>query len=233
MSAFGDDAGVVVVGPILGLKELYERAGQFAQVGRRVAKQGRSAVGDGLIAGEADTAIESATAQLAATRADEGDLMELEECLDEMRASRHDPVAYTAADLGFHIVVANAASNPFLSMLLNALAKMIVQGILESSQSSQEATVTGIRGHGRILRRLEERDAEGAVSDAQAPCRVPLTVPCRGPELEYRAPSATWTGSSSAQRDRGPREVTGYSSCSCSSSLAGKSPAPGSRQEAR
>lgn len=114
---------------------------------------------------EARTAIESTTAHLAATRADEGDLTELEEHLDAMRASRHDPAAYTAADLGFHIAIANAARNPFLGMLLGPLAKVIVQGIFASSHTNQDATAAGIRGHGRILRRIEDRDAEGAAAE--------------------------------------------------------------------
>jgi len=114
---------------------------------------------------EARTAIESATAHFAATRADESDLDEMQEHLDGMRASRLDPAAYTAADLGFHIAVANAAKNPFLGMLLGPMAKVIVQGMFESSHTSQEATTSGIRGHGRILRRIEDRDPAGAVQE--------------------------------------------------------------------
>ena len=114
---------------------------------------------------EARTAIESTTARLAATRADENDLAELEEQLDRMRASRHDPGAYTAADLGFHVAVANAARNPFLGMLLGPLATIIVQGIFRSSHASQDATASGIRGHGRILRHIENRDAAGAARE--------------------------------------------------------------------
>jgi GntR family transcriptional regulator, transcriptional repressor for pyruvate dehydrogenase complex len=114
---------------------------------------------------EARTAIEATTARLAATRADEHDLAEMEEQLTHMRAGRHDPAAYTAADLGFHVAVANAARNPFLGMLLGPLATVIVQGIFRSSHASQDATASGIRGHGRILRHIENHDPAGAARE--------------------------------------------------------------------
>jgi len=114
---------------------------------------------------EARTAIELTTARLAAARADESDLAELKEHLDRMRAGRHDPAAYTSADLGFHVAVANAARNPFLGMLLGPLATVIVQGIFRSSHASQDATACGIRGHGRILRHIENRDSAGAARE--------------------------------------------------------------------
>src|SRR5262249_8525810 len=69
-------------------------------------------------------AIESATARLAAERARDPDLSEIEARLAAMRAAARDVQQWTAADLGFHVAVAEASHNPFLATLLAPLVKV-------------------------------------------------------------------------------------------------------------
>jgi GntR family transcriptional repressor for pyruvate dehydrogenase complex len=111
---------------------------------------------------EARSAIETTTAGLAATRAGEAHIRRLRQLLDDMDTHRGDASAYTAADLGFHIEVANAAHNPFLSALLQPLAKVIINGMLESSQTSPRAVDDGIRLHRIIFTCIAEGDSAGA-----------------------------------------------------------------------
>lgn len=113
---------------------------------------------------EARFAIELTTTRLAAERADQDDIAALKRRLQEMRDCHGDAAKYTAADLGFHIDVATAAKNPFLSILLAPLVDVIVRGIFQSSNTSTEAVAMGIRAHDEVLGRIEARDPVGAAN---------------------------------------------------------------------
>jgi GntR family transcriptional repressor for pyruvate dehydrogenase complex len=124
----------------------------------RVAAGGTDSIGKVY---EARLAIESATARLAAERANEHDLEQISARLEAMRTDRDDVQRWTASDLGFHLAVASASHNPFLSTLLAPLVKVIEHGIIESFRSRQ-AVESGLRAHERIFDRLQGRDAAGA-----------------------------------------------------------------------
>jgi GntR family transcriptional regulator, transcriptional repressor for pyruvate dehydrogenase complex len=110
---------------------------------------------------EARLAIESTTSRLAAERGTEHDLEEIASHLESMRTAGKDQKRWTAADLGFHIAVAEASHNPFLSTLLAPLVKVIEQTIAESFRSSA-AVRAGLGAHEQIYARISERDAPGA-----------------------------------------------------------------------
>ena len=110
---------------------------------------------------EARLAIESTTARLAAERATDHDLAEIEARLVAMGAAARDVREWTAADLGFHVAVAEASHNPFLATLLAPLVKVIEHGIAESFKS-RAAVRAGLSAHERIAERIRERDAAGA-----------------------------------------------------------------------
>ena len=110
---------------------------------------------------EARLAIETATARLAAARATAHDRAEIAGQLEEMRSQRGDLRRWTAADLGFHLAVARASHNPFLSTLLAPLVKVIERGIIESFRS-RAAVAAGLRAHEDLWRAIEARDAAGA-----------------------------------------------------------------------
>jgi GntR family transcriptional repressor for pyruvate dehydrogenase complex len=109
----------------------------------------------------ARSAIEVAAAAAAAEAADAEDLEELGALLQRMIDNVEDPVAFTAADIGFHLAVARASGNALLPTMLSPLVKVIVSGALESA-AKLEAVQAGIRGHSLILERLRMRDPEGA-----------------------------------------------------------------------
>lgn len=110
---------------------------------------------------EARIAIETTTARLAAVRATEHDLEQIAARLEAMRSERADVRRWTAADVGFHLAVAGASHNPFLSTLLAPLVKVIERGIIESFRS-REAVEAGLRAHRLIWERIGAGDAAGA-----------------------------------------------------------------------
>src|SRR5437763_8267771 len=110
---------------------------------------------------EARLAIESTTARLAAERATAHDLTEIDARLETMRRAVRAVREWTAADLGFHVAVAEASHNPFLATLLAPLVKVIEQGIVESFKS-RAAVWAGLTAHERISDRIREHDAAGA-----------------------------------------------------------------------
>jgi GntR family transcriptional repressor for pyruvate dehydrogenase complex len=111
---------------------------------------------------EARLAIESTTARLAAERATEHDLSQIEARLEAMRAAARDVQLWTASDLGFHVAVAEASHNPFLSTLLAPLVKVIEHGIVETFMRSRPAVRAGLRAHERICESIRRHDAAGA-----------------------------------------------------------------------
>ncbi len=110
---------------------------------------------------EARLAIETTTARLAAQRATEHDLEEIAGRLEAMRTAGEDIELWTASDLGFHVSVAAASHNPFLSTLLGPLVKVIEEGIIESFRS-RAAVKSGLRAHQRILEAIHAHDPDGA-----------------------------------------------------------------------
>jgi GntR family transcriptional repressor for pyruvate dehydrogenase complex len=110
---------------------------------------------------EARIAIESTTARLAAERRGDHDLEQIAALLEAMRTAGGDVERWTASDLGFHVAIARASHNPFLSTLLAPLVKVIEHVIAESFRSKQ-AVRAGLGAHERILERIQARDAAGA-----------------------------------------------------------------------
>src|SRR5579884_3379853 len=106
---------------------------------------------------EARLALESTTARLAAERANDHDLAEIQARLEEMRAAAKDEQKWVAADLGFHVGVAEASHNP----LLATLVRVIEQTIAESFRS-RPAVRAGLNAHEQIYDRIREHDPAGA-----------------------------------------------------------------------
>jgi len=110
---------------------------------------------------EARTAIEVASARLAAARASESDVEALHDFLREMADGKDDRASYAAADMGFHIRIAQASGNPLLPGLLAPLARTIIRGMVET-----HATPTGVSSglimHAKIVERVAAGDSDGA-----------------------------------------------------------------------
>jgi GntR family transcriptional regulator, transcriptional repressor for pyruvate dehydrogenase complex len=131
-----------------------------AFVGQTALSGNRPLTADDLY--EARTAIETTAARLAAERATPEDIEKLSKMLEEMIVNVEiDVAAYTKADFGFHLAIAQASGNPLLPTLLGPLVRIIVEGVFESA-SDPDAAQAGIRDHSAILRAIQKGDGKAA-----------------------------------------------------------------------
>jgi DNA-binding FadR family transcriptional regulator len=79
-----------------------------------------------------------------------------------------DLSAYTAADVSFHLQIAEVTQNPLFSLLVTPLVDIIVHGMFESVQMEHEGMLSGIAEHEKILDRLRAGDAEGAKREMES-----------------------------------------------------------------
>jgi GntR family transcriptional repressor for pyruvate dehydrogenase complex len=105
--------------------------------------------------------LEGSNARLAADRADENDRHGLADCLKRMKEYVNSIDQWTDADLDFHLGVARATHNPFLSAILEPLVAQLHEVIAEG-YLVPGAVETGFRAHQRILKCIESGDGEGA-----------------------------------------------------------------------
>ncbi|MGH3639476.1 MAG: FadR/GntR family transcriptional regulator, partial [Mycobacterium sp.] len=112
-----------------------------------------------------------ATAQ-AAARIDAAGLERLQECLDEMH---HDPQsgdgdveAVTAADVRFHLVIAEIAGNPVLAALLEALSDKTFRARVWRGYAQAGVFERAWDQHRAIFRALRDRDPAQAAAYAAA-----------------------------------------------------------------
>jgi DNA-binding FadR family transcriptional regulator len=110
---------------------------------------------------EARIAVEVMTAQLAATRATDEQLLEIEGHLDRMRANEDAEKDWVSADLAFHEAMAEASHNPFLVMLLKPLI-LLIEDTIRAGHRSPEAVAGGLSAHARILDALKLHKPDAA-----------------------------------------------------------------------
>lgn len=104
---------------------------------------------------------ETQIAQLAAKRASEGDIAELEAIWSSMCNLVDDPAAFAEKDLEFHICLARASGNPLFEMLLEPLTDIMLRFIYVGSNlpnTTEEACVH----HRAVLDAVKTRDAKQA-----------------------------------------------------------------------
>jgi len=100
--------------------------------------------------------LEETTATLAAVRASEEDLTEIEAALLEMKQESDDPDRTVAADLRFHRSIMRAAHNPFIEMVLDPLMEVFLQQIKLTNFN------TGWDLHRSIFLEIQARNPIGA-----------------------------------------------------------------------
>jgi GntR family transcriptional regulator, transcriptional repressor for pyruvate dehydrogenase complex len=105
--------------------------------------------------------LEAESAQLAAQHATDRQLGRLEELLHGMAASLEKPRDYLEMDLEFHVVVAEAASNPVLAQLVN-LIRDIYTRYFEIVLRDPEMNKTSLGYHRRLYAALRDHDADAA-----------------------------------------------------------------------
>lgn len=110
---------------------------------------------------EALVLLDPALSRLAAERADDDDLRELEDILAAQERVLTDYPAWNALDQEFHATIAEIADNAAL-LLARAPVSRILQPTLESFVTTEIATGVGLRWHHRILDQIKEHDGEAA-----------------------------------------------------------------------
>jgi len=128
-------------------------------LGRYFRQLGADAAIDALY--EARRILEGNNARLAATRATENDLQDLARYLEMMRLASNNIDAWSEADLNFHLTIAKATQNPFLTVLLEPLIDQLRSVIVEGF-AVPGAVARGFEAHTHIYQRIASRDEDGA-----------------------------------------------------------------------
>ncbi len=109
--------------------------------------------------------VEKGSAALAAERATDQDLIEMEAVYDQMVQLREDVAQFSRADLEFHLVLAKATGNPVIIKVNNVL-----RSILEVSMENIVSTLgmeDGLHYHRLIIDAIRNRDVQAAESIMQ------------------------------------------------------------------
>jgi len=104
--------------------------------------------------------VEKGTAALAAEKAGDEEIAELERLYDVMVKHRDDAHAFAKADLEFHLALAKATGNPVIVKVNN-----IIKNILSASMDDIVRTLgtrDGIDYHGRLIAAVKARDSARA-----------------------------------------------------------------------
>lgn len=110
---------------------------------------------------EARRIFEGENARLAARRAQPEDIERLEACLNRMSAGADHVETWTQADLDFHLAIAQATHNPFLSVLLEPLVDQL-RGVIAEGYRMSGAVERGFAAHVRLTQAIKAQDAEAA-----------------------------------------------------------------------
>jgi GntR family transcriptional regulator, transcriptional repressor for pyruvate dehydrogenase complex len=113
--------------------------------------------------------LECQIASLAATKADAASIADLRQSIADMTAAIHNPDAYLAADLRFHLGVAKAAQNSILHSLLSMIRGYLQAWIREALRGSADhdrvsRAELSVREHTRILKAIEAGRPDSAFS---------------------------------------------------------------------
>ena len=101
--------------------------------------------------------LEETTASLAAVRATDEDLREIETALEDMKESTAELDTTIAADLRFHRAVMKAAHNPYFEMVLSPLMSVYLQQIKLTNSFNP-----GLEAHQSIFLQIRDRNSVGA-----------------------------------------------------------------------
>jgi DNA-binding FadR family transcriptional regulator len=134
--------------------------------------------------------VEKGSAALAAERASDQDLVEMEAAYDQMVRFQDNVAEFARADLEFHLVLAKATGNPVLIKVNNVL-----RSILEVSMENIVSTLgmrDGLHYHRLIIEAIRARDAQAAETIMQE--HVIRTIERLKAAAGLDAPGATRTG---------------------------------------
>ncbi len=109
--------------------------------------------------------LESHTAFLAATKADQAELDRMAEAIRLMEAHVGDPGRYLESDLQFHLTIATATQNSILQNLLTTTRGYLqawIRETLAGADVAEKRARLSIGEHKRILKALKNKDADAA-----------------------------------------------------------------------
>ena len=110
---------------------------------------------------EARRTLEGANARFAAQRATPEDIARLSSCLKRMKEHDGSIARWSEADLDFHLAVARATQNPFLSALLEPLVGQL-RDVIAEGYLLPGAVERGLDAHIKLLACIKQGDSEGA-----------------------------------------------------------------------
>lgn len=105
--------------------------------------------------------LECKIAELAALRRTEEQLDQLRAAMRDMKEGAGDDTLYTRADLVFHMCLAQATQNEFFPLLLKPFTESLIE-VIYLGRREPGGVESGISAHEKIVRCVEEGDAEGA-----------------------------------------------------------------------
>lgn len=108
-------------------------------------------------------AVEPTGAALAAERRTDADMVNIRRCLNAMAAPGHSNYSFVAADLEFHIAIAIASYNPFMTSI-RPVIEASLNGSLTSQSPVNNANLLRIHmaTHTAVADAIEAGDARGA-----------------------------------------------------------------------
>lgn len=106
--------------------------------------------------------LEPIIVELAAQRAEESDLIEIEKKLKEIKLRIETKENPSPKNIGFHRVIANACKNSLLSLILNSVLNVHVASV-EKFSPDQKTNEDAYFLHDKIFRALRDKDVSTAV----------------------------------------------------------------------
>jgi len=106
---------------------------------------------------EARLVIEVALTRLAAQRATDEDIAEIEATLEEMRSNAADPAAFARADMRFHLAVARASKNDVLAQTYYVIHSLLEEAI-RMADALPGGTARALANHAQILQGIKTRN---------------------------------------------------------------------------
>lgn len=116
-------------------------------------------------------AVESMLAELAARRAEPGEVREIGRLVRTMGDAGTDFKSFSKADVDFHLVIANAGRNLTLSRTLFATQSLLKEWVARALRTSPDSYRPVFEQHRAIFEALEARDAAAASAAMHAHLR--------------------------------------------------------------
>jgi DNA-binding FadR family transcriptional regulator len=101
--------------------------------------------------------LEPECAKLAAERGTSEDIDKLMLCLRLMEENQSDSIAWSNADLDFHIAIAETAHNPLVLSIMKPLTDSF-RKVIEAGYMDPQGTLAGLEAHRQILKSIQIKD---------------------------------------------------------------------------